>query len=123
MRSLQDAYEEICAYAMERLETAVQSVADAFTAQTANGKTKPISLVLALTGLYLHVEKSYSSLQVQRVHRQLTRMRPELPTVYIPTDRGAIDVIDVTFAEPGPDRDRMIHAWCGSVWSAFCENR
>ncbi|GAC1395188.1 MAG: hypothetical protein NVSMB68_12230 [Thermoanaerobaculia bacterium] len=96
---------------------------DAFAAQTANDRTKPITLTFALIGLYLHVEKNLSGKQVQRAHMQLARKKKAWPHLTLPRQRGSITVTDVMAAPPGPLRDRLIHDWSASVWSAFAENR
>ena len=60
----------------------LQHAVDAFAAQTANEQSKPIGVVFALVGLYLHVEKQFSGRQVQQVHMKLGRLKREWPRVY-----------------------------------------
>jgi hypothetical protein len=43
-----------------------QYAVDALTAQQADENTKPISIVFALIGLYLHLEANFSGKKVQR---------------------------------------------------------
>lgn len=100
-----------------------QVAIDSFTAQTADATTKPIAVVFALAGLYLHLEKGFSGLQVQRVHMQLANRRKQWPALPIPRDRGAMTVSDVLKAPPGPERDAMIERWSVSVWQAWQESR
>src|SRR5436190_17926992 len=97
----------------------LQHVVDAFGAQTATEDTRPIRVVFALVGLYLHVEKQFTGRQVQRVHMQLGRQRKRWPAIPLPRDRGDMTVADVLAAAPGPDRDAAIDAWCRSVWNVF----
>jgi len=96
-----------------------QHIVDAYAAQKADDTTKPIVIVFALLGLYLHVEKNFTGRQVQKAHMQLAKRRRQWFRPQLPTDRGAIVVADVIAAAPGPQRDAMIHDWCVSVWEAF----
>jgi hypothetical protein len=96
-----------------------QNVVDAYAAQTAGDETRNITIVFALIGLYLHVEKTFTGRQVQKAHMQLAKgsrkqwFRPQLPN-----QRGSIVITDVLAASPGAQRDAMIHHWCVSVWEA-----
>jgi hypothetical protein len=101
----------------------LQHVVDAFAVQAATADTKPISIVFGMVGLYLHVEKQFSGVDVQKVHMALGRRRQEWPPVYLPKDRGSMTVADVLAIRAGPDRDSAIDDWCASVWSACCGNR
>jgi uncharacterized protein DUF5946 len=96
-----------------------QHIVDAFAAQTANGDTKPITLALALIGLYLYLEKGYTGKQVQMAHTSLARRTEEYPTFDLPEDRGEISVADVLSKAAGEERDAMIRTWCASVWQAY----
>jgi hypothetical protein len=96
---------------------------DAYAAQTATRETKPIGLVFALAGLYLHVERGVSGKQVQRIHMQLGRQKRNWPAIALPPDRGAITAADVLAVPAGTTRDRAIDAWCESVWDAFRDSR
>jgi len=119
------AYDELYAYAMTRGREAfiLQHVVDAFAAQTATDTTKPIAITFALVGLYLHVEKGYSGLQVQRVHMELGRRKREWPAIPLPPPhRGEMTAEDVLEVPPGPARDAAISDWCRSVWNAFAES-
>jgi hypothetical protein len=101
----------------------LQHVVDAYAAQTATPDAKPMGLVFALVGLYLHVERGFSGNQVQRVHMQLAKARRQYPQVPLPTSRGAITPVDVLAIPAGAERDAAIDRWCGSVWEAFRESR
>lgn len=117
------AHDELYVYTMGRPRFILQHVVDAYAAQTATPDTKPMGLVFALVGLYLHVEKGFSGDQVQRVHMQLANTRRQYPRLPLPTSRGAITPLDVLSAPAGAERDAAIDRWCGSVWEAFRESR
>jgi hypothetical protein len=118
------AYDELYAYTMSRPRGTfvLQHAVDAWAAQTADASTKPMKLVFALLGLYLHLERGYSGLRVQQVHMQLGK-QPVWPSIEIPVDRGAVTPVDVLTAPPGDARDRAIDAWCASVWAAYGGSR
>src|SRR5947209_16509231 len=99
------AYDEVYVYAMGRPGFILQHVVDAFAVQTANDNIKPIGVVFGLVGLYLHVEKQFSGLEVQKAHRQLGRRKREWPRVYLGEDRGSMTVADVLPASSGAERD------------------
>jgi hypothetical protein len=123
MTTLHASYDELYAYTMGRPGFILQHVVDAFAAQTANQDSKPIGIVFALVGLYLHVEKHLSGHQIQKVHMQLGGRKREWPSVRLPEDRGSITAIDVLTANPGAERDQAIDSWCRSVWSAYYASR
>jgi Family of unknown function (DUF5946) len=101
----------------------LQHVVDAYAAQTATPNAKPMGLVFALIGLYLHVERGFSGDQVQRVHVRLAKTRRQYPQVRLPTGRGAITPVDVLAIPAGAERDAAIDRWCAAVWEAFRESR
>jgi hypothetical protein len=125
MDSEQDLYHELCCYTLAHGDTSFihQHVVDAFAAQHASDRSKPIGVTFALVGLYLHVEKQFSGRQVQRAHVKLARRKRPWPAFTLPRDRGSMTAIDVMTAPEGPERDRAIHAWCASVWEVFAGNR
>lgn len=100
-----------------------QYIVDAYTAQTADEKTKPIAITFALIGLYLAVEKKYSGREVQLAHMKLANQRKAWPTFKLPEQRGEITVSDVLKVPAGPKRDEAIYNWCVSVWEACRECR
>jgi len=114
-------YHELCGYTLTHYDPAFihQHVVDAFAAQSANERTKPIALTFALVGLYLHIEKGFSGKRVQQAHQSLARVKREWPTFPLPVDRGTVTAADVMAAAPGPERDKMIDTWCVSVWNAY----
>jgi hypothetical protein len=123
--SEQDAYHELCGYTLTRGDATFihQHVVDAFAAQRADERSKPIGVAFALVGLYLHLEKQFSGKQVQRAHMQLARQKRPWPVFALPPTRGSMTAVDVMTAPPGPERDRVIDAWCASVWEAFAGHR
>ena len=100
-----------------------QHAVDAYAAQTAGESTKPITLVFALVGLYLMVEKGFSGRDVQRAHMRLAQKRKQWPRLELPENRGRINVADVIAEPPGEARDRALRRWCASVWEAFSLDR
>jgi hypothetical protein len=125
MTSEQEAYDALCAYTLTHGDPTFihQHVVDAFAAQHADERSKPISVTFALVGLYLLIEKQFSGMQVQRAHMELARHRQSWPTFDLPDDRGTITAIEVMAASEGPERDKAIHAWCASIWASLAENR
>jgi len=100
-----------------------QHIVDAYTAQTADASTKPISLVFALAGLYLYIEKNFTGKQVQQAHMQMAKNKRPWPSISLPAKRGEINVLNVMAAAPGPERDALIKDWAAGVWKAFDINR
>src|SRR5262245_7170871 len=121
----EDTYNELCYYTLSHRDPSFihQHVVDAFAAQEADERTKPITLTFALVGLYLHVEKGQSGRQVQQAHMKLARRKRHWPTFSLPPERGTITAVDVMRADCGADRDKAIDAWCASVWDAFRSTR
>lgn len=123
MNDIEAAYQELYVYTMGRPNFILQHVVDAHQAQTATENSKAIGLVFSLVGLYLHVEKGYSGVQVQQIHQKLARQRRQWPTIRLPRDRGTLTPRDVMAVDAGPMRDAAIGRWCEAVWSAFADSR
>ncbi len=119
--SNQDAYNELCCYTLTHGDPSFihQYVVDAFAAQNADERTKPIKLTFALIGLHLHLEKQFSGRDVQRAHQFLARRRRSWPSFPLPCNRGSVTVANVVVVPAGRERDQAIHHWCVSVWDAF----
>jgi len=100
-----------------------QFAVDAFSAQNADESSKPICVVFALVGLYLHIEKGFTGKQVQRAHMHLANRSKIWPKLPISSERGDIRIDDVLNVDPGSDRDAMIDRWCASVWGSWIESR
>ena len=118
-------YDELCFYTLAHRDPSFvhQHVVDAFAAQHSSESDKPIKLTFALAGLYLHVEKGLSGRDVQLAHMTMARRKRKWPTFVLPGDRGSITASDVVAVPAGRERDRMIDAWCSTVWAAFGESR
>jgi hypothetical protein len=117
----QDAYDALCCYTLEHgdLSFIHQHVVDAFAAQRADERTKPIAVTFALVGLYLHVERQFTGKQVQQAHMALARHKTTWPVFPLPAHRGRMTAVDVMNAPAGAARDEAIHRWSASVWEAF----
>jgi hypothetical protein len=124
-KSDEELYHELMFYTLGRGDAAFlhQNVVDAYTAQHADENTKPMAVVFALVGLYLHVERNVTGRQVQKVHMQMASRRREWPRLLMPIERGRVAVADVVAAEPGELRDALIREWCESVWEAWRQSR
>ena len=125
-KSEQESNHELTFYTLAHSDPAFihQHAVDAFAAQTADANTKPITVVFALIGLYLYIEKGFTGKQVQRAHMKMARYRKEWPKLPLPEARGAVRIADVLAAGPGAERDAMIRCWCNAVWHAWqpCRN-
>lgn len=119
------AYDELQSYTLARgdREFIHQHVVDAWAAQHADERTKPIALTFALVGLYLHVEKGYSGREVQRAHMVMARRKRDWPSFPLPRGRGSVTARIVMAKQAGPTRDCAVDEWCASVWEAFGESR
>jgi hypothetical protein len=121
MASNQDLDHELSFYTLAHSDSSFlhQHIVDAYTAQHADETTKPIAIVFALVGLYLHTEKNFTGRQVQRFHMKLAKIRRQWVRPFLPKERGAITVRHVLAAAAGPSRDALIHSWSASVWEAW----
>jgi hypothetical protein len=124
-KSDQDMYNDLVYYTLDHPDKIYfihQHVVDAYTAQHADDKTKPISITFALAGLYLFIEKNYSGKQVQMAHIRMAKNKKAWPAIKLPVQRGVISISNVLETLPGKKRDLMIRSWCISVWQAFVES-
>jgi Family of unknown function (DUF5946) len=121
----QALFDELSFYtlAQPREEFIHQLAIDTFTAQHATEATKPIAVVFALLGLYLHAERAFTGLQIQRVHMQLAPLRLPWPVLPLPARHADLTVADVLAAQPGPERDAAIRRWCVAEWQVWTESR
>jgi uncharacterized membrane protein YcgQ (UPF0703/DUF1980 family) len=117
----QEQYNELAYYTLahKSLDFIHQNIVDAYTAQTANEKTKPITIVYALAGLYLYIIKGFTGKQVQLAHVTMSKGSKVFEEIILPESRGKITAKDVLETPPGTERDQMIHQWCISVWEAY----
>jgi hypothetical protein len=120
----EDLYNQLAYYTLAHPSPTFihQHVVDAYAAQHATEATKPITIVFALVGLYLYVEKNFSGRQVQKAHMQLAKYRKTWIRPGLPAEFGSIVISDVVSALAGEPRDAQIHAWCASVWAAWRES-
>jgi hypothetical protein len=121
-QSPQEAYNQIAYYTLSHPDRGFfihQYAVDAFAAQYADENAKPIGVLFALVGLYLHLEKGYTGREVQLAHMELGKQKQDWPRFELPANRGAITPFDVLRADPGPERDRAIRDWSASVWAAW----
>lgn len=120
-----DLYHKLSYYTLNHADPGFihQLIVDAYGAQQANARTKPIRLAFALIGLYLHIEKGYTGKQVQQAHTRLAKDRRTWPTFRLPSKRGDVTVSDVLAAPPGPERDAAIERWSRSVWDAYRDSQ
>lgn len=116
-----EAYQELSYYTLAHPGTEFihQHIVDAYMAQEADARTKPMGLFFALAGLYLFIEKGYTGREVQQAHQRMSRHKSQIPQMALPATRGSLTVVEVFKAPPGPSRDDMIRQWCASVWNAF----
>lgn len=120
MSTEEDAYYELCGWTLTHPGTFVhQHVVDAYAAQHAHERTKPIAITFALVGLYLHLARNFTGREVQLAHMAMAREKHDWPSFALPAERGILTAADVLRAEAGPDRERAIDAWCASVWNAY----
>jgi hypothetical protein len=114
------AHQELSAYTLGLGDAAFvhQHVVDAHAVHTAMVDDKPIRVVQALVGLYLHVERGLTGRQVQRVHKILGDLRPDWPRLDLPSRRGSMTVRDVLAEPAGVRRNDAIEAWVRATWEA-----
>ena len=121
----QALFDELAFYTLEqpRSEFLHQLAIDTFTAQHATAETKPMAVVFAVLGLYLHAERGFNGLRIQRVHMQLARLGLAWPVLPLPEHHAEITVADVLRVAPGPQRDALIRKWCTAEWQMWTESR
>ena len=122
----QNLFDELTAWTLSQRESGFihQHVVDAWAAQQATEKSKPISVAFALIGLYLLLEEGFSGREVQLVHMRLAQPqgrlagRKEWPHFPLPKERGRIRVSEVVAASENM-RAQAIESWCRSVGEAW----
>jgi len=121
MEISKEKFNELSFYTLAHPDTIyfIHQHIDAYTAQTVDENTKPISITFSLAGLYLYVEKNYSGRQVQQAHMKLSQTKKVWPEFEIPVHKGGITISNILTAAPGQERDLMIKEWCVSVWQAY----
>jgi len=121
----EEAIHQLSAYTLNHGDPAFihQHVVDAYAAQNADERTKPIAIAFALAGLYLHLEKQFTGRQVQLAHMKMAKNKQNWPAFPLPKTRGAITEREVLAAPAGTQRDAMIEAWAAAVWAEFRDSR
>ncbi len=116
-----DKYHELSFYTLglHDKEFIHQHIVDAFTAQTADEKTKNITLYFSLAGLYLFLKKEFIGRQVQFAHQHMAKKTKEFIDIDLPVERGVITIANVLNCPEGAKRNDMITQWCESVWNAY----
>ena len=100
-----------------------QYAVDAYEAQHAGGKTRNITVVFGLIGLYLALEKGYTGKEVQRAHMQIARVRKDWPRLEPPDRPACLTVMEVINVPDGPDIDAMIRQWMAAVWESWSDRQ
>ncbi|MGA8163339.1 MAG: DUF5946 family protein [Acidobacteriaceae bacterium] len=121
----QALFDELSFYtlAQPRSEFIHQFAIDTFTAQHTTATSKPMGMVFAVLGLYLHAERGFTGLHIQQVHMRLAPLRLPWPVLSLPAQHADLTVADVLAAAPGPERDAMIRRWCVAEWQVWTESR
>jgi hypothetical protein len=96
-----------------------QLVVDAYAAQHTGERTRTITTVFALVGLYLATEKGYTGKQVQQAHIKIARVRKDWPRLEPPAYPSKITVMDVLMADTDEKKVGMIKMWSESVWESW----
>ena len=96
-----------------------QHSVDAYEAQHAGGKARPITAVFGLIGLYLTLEKGYTGRQVQLAHIKIASRRKDWPRLHPTARRAGLTVLDVLMAETDAEREKMLRKWAESVWKSW----
>jgi hypothetical protein len=117
----QALFDELCFYTLAHPDPAFlhENSADAWRAQHADEATKPMTVVFAVIGLYLYLEKGFTGRQVQLAHMRMAKHRKAWAGLPLPTRQASVGVRDVVAAPPGAERDAMIHNWCVAVWETW----
>ena len=121
-KTIEDQFHQLSFYTLAHPDKKYfihQHAVDAYQAQMADEKTKPITIIFSLLGLYLYLEKNYTGRQVQLAHMRLSRRKRKWPQIKLPEQYGIVTVSEVMKKPEGTDRDSMINEWCQSVWSAY----
>jgi hypothetical protein len=97
-----------------------QLVVDAYCAQHASSKSKPIAIPFALVGLYLVNERNGTGKDAQNAHIKLAKLNysKQWPRFEIPKEKNWITVKDVVKVPDNKKQD-MIKQWSKSVWEIW----
>jgi hypothetical protein len=100
-----------------------QHAVDAYEAQHAGDRTKNITVVFGLIGLYLALEKGFTGRQVQATHMKLARIRKDWPRLDPPAISAPITVFNVLQGRTDEERDHLIREWMESVWNSWNDRK
>jgi hypothetical protein len=100
-----------------------QYAVDAYEAQHAGGKTRNITVVFGLIGLYLALEKGYTGRQVQVAHQRIARIHRDWPELEPPGTPAEVTVMGVLRVPEGDERDAMIRQWMAAVWASWADRQ
>ena len=100
-----------------------QYAVDAYEAQHAGGKTRNITVIFGLIGLYLALEKGYTGKQVQQAHQQIARVQKDWPRLKPPSRPAFLTVMDVLKVPDGLEKDAMIRQWMATIWASWADRQ
>lgn len=112
-----------CTVAKQDEDFIHQHAVDAYEAQHAGGKTRPIAVAFGLIGLYLALERGYTGREVQRAHMRIAKIRRDWPRLPPPAHAAQMTVADVLMAGTDAERDAMILRWAAAVWENWAEQQ
>ena len=100
-----------------------QHAVDAYEAQHAGGRTRAITVVFGLIGLYLALEKGFTGREVRQAHQRIAKLRKDWPRLEPPATPAAITVLDVLMVRDGREKDAMIRRWMAAVWESWADRQ
>jgi hypothetical protein len=115
------AFSDLACYTVAKQDPAFihQHAVDAYGAQHGGENTRPITVVFALAGLYLALEKGYNGKEVQAAHMRMARVRKDWPRLEPPEHPAKMTVLDVLREDTDEEKDAMIRLWMASVWHSW----
>jgi hypothetical protein len=96
-----------------------QHAVDAYEAQHAGERTRPITVIFGLIGLYLAMEKGYTGRELQLAHMKIGVTKRDWPQLDLPVHPAELNVMDVLLAETDKGKDEMLMQWASSVWMSW----
>src|SRR5512132_102686 len=122
-------YGEVQGFALRHLELVRdfhQLIVDAYAAQHAPrevGELPPISVVYALVGLHLALDRGISGIEVRAAHQRMGKPDPSWPRLPTPERTGAMTVFEVAAAGAMvgsvAGHAKAVRAWAAAVWQAW----
>jgi hypothetical protein len=116
-----ELYYEITYYTLSKNDASFihQHVVDAYAAQHSGERTRNITTVFALIGLYLTTERRYTGKQVQQAHMKIAKVHKDWPRLEQPARPAELTVMDVLLADTDEKKDAVIRRWSESVWESW----